>query len=249
MNLLHGDCLELMDLIPDHSIHLILADLPYGSTNCHWDSIIPLHPLWDHYIRIIKPNGAIVLTANQPFTSALIMSNPTLFKYTWTWIKSQPTGHLNAYKMPLKNVEDICVFYSKLPTYNYQLEDKPIENIRKTTTIRLNNSVYHNHQKESVRKIPKDKMLPKQTLYFNSPQNNFHPTEKPIPLFEYLVKTYSNESDTVLDNTMGSGTTAIACANTNRYFIGIEKDPHYFSIAKDRISKHLQLCPDYPFLY
>ena len=239
MNILFGDCLDLMDLIPDHSIDMILADLPYELTNCYWDSIIPLQPLWDNYHRIIKLNGAIILTASQPFTSILITSNLKMFKYNWVWIKSQPVGHLNAYKMPLKNIEDICVFYNKPPIYNYQLEDKPVKNIRKNTTIRFNSSVYQNHQKESIRKIPKDKMLPKQTLYFNSSQNNFHPCEKPVPLFEYLIKTYSNQFDTILDNCMGCGTTGIACLNTNRHFIGIEKDQNYFEIAKNRIENHI----------
>lgn len=229
-----GDCLDVMKNIPDKSIDMILCDLPYGTTACSWDNIIPFEPLWKRYKRIIKDNGAIVLMASQPFTSKLVMSNLAWFKYCWIWIKSQAVGHLNAYKMPMKNTEDICIFYKNTPTYYPQLRNKPKENIRPETKIRKTTSCYGGHAKKSKRIIPVDKTLPLQTINFNNCQENLHPTQKPVNLFTYLIKTYTDEGEAVLDNCFGSGTTAIACYNTGRKFIGIEKEKKYFDIAVAR---------------
>lgn len=232
VKLIHGDCLEVMKSIPDGSIDLILCDLPYGTTQNKWDSIIPFGLLWAHYNRICK--GAIVLTAAQPFTSALIMSNVKNFKYQWVWEKTQAVGHLNAWRQPMRKHEDICVFYRKQPTYNPQITDKPKENIRPQTGRTKTTSNYGEHGLD-VFKCPSDKSMPSSILKFSNAQKTEHPTQKPVALMEYLIKTYTNEGDIVLDNCMGSGTTGVACINTGRRFIGIEKDDKYFEIAKKRI--------------
>jgi site-specific DNA-methyltransferase (adenine-specific) len=237
-----GDCLKLMNYIDNNSINMILCDLPYGTTQCKWDIIIPFDILWKQYERIIKDNGVIVLTGSQPFTSLLICSNLKLFKYCWVWEKSQAVGHLNAYKMPMKNTEDICVFYKNLPKYNPQIELKYKNNIRTEEKKARNNSeCYGNHYKMSERKIAQDKTLPKTIIKFNNCQEHLHPTQKPILLFEYLIKTYTNENDLILDNCAGSGTTGIACLNTNRNYIMIEKDEKYFNIINDRIKNNKKL--------
>jgi len=231
------DCLELMTDIPGGSVDMVMSDPPYGTTNCKWDSIIPLEPMWAQLKRVIKPNGAIVMTASQPFTTILISSNMAMFKYCWVWEKSQAVGHLNAYKMPMKNIEDVVVFYAKHPLYNPRLNDKPAENIRPETRVRKHTSCYGPHTKESTRKIPLDKTLPGQIIRFNNCQDNQHPTQKPVILIEYLIATYTNEGETVLDFCMGSGTTGVAALNLNRSFIGIEKDATYFEIAEARIAR------------
>ena len=234
INLIKGDCLERMKEIPSGSIDMILADPPYGTTACKWDSIIPLEPMWEQLKRIIKPNGAIVMTASQPFTSAVVMSNPRMFKYSLVWKKSQSTGHLNAWKMPMRAHEDILVFYKKLPTYNPELKDKPAANIRPITNRTKKTDCYGDHKLDS-HKCPPDKTMPNSILQFNNAQGNKHPTQKPVELMEYLIKTYTNEGETVLDFTMGSGSTGVAAKNLNRNFIGIELDEGYFNIAKERI--------------
>ncbi len=183
IQLMQGDCLERMKEIADCSVDMVMSDPPYGTTACKWDTCIPFEPMWEQLKRIIKPNGAIVLFGSQPFTSALVMSNPKMFKYSVVWQKSQSTGHLNAWRMPMRAHEDISVFYNKQPTYNPELKDKHIANVRPVT------------------------------------------------------KTYTNDGETVLDFCAGSGTTGVACCNTNRKFIGIELDPEYFKIAQERISK------------
>lgn len=175
------------------------------------------------------------MTASQPFTSALVMSNLKMFKYCWVWEKSQAVGHLNAYKMPMKNLEDICVFYNKPPVYNPQLERKKPENIRPETKIRKNTKCYGSHGKISSRKIPKSMSLPNQLIRFNNCQDNLHPTQKPVALMEYLIRTYTNPGEIVLDFTMGSGTTGVAAMNLDRGFIGIELDEKYFATASRRI--------------
>lgn len=218
---------------------MILTDPPYGTTACKWDSIIPLEPMWEQIKRLIKFNGAIVMTASQPFTSALIMSNIEMFKYCWYWEKSQAVGHLNAYKMPMKNIEDICVFYTKIPTYNPQLKDKKKENIRPETKIRKTTNCYGKHSKKSKRKIPLNKTLPNQRLKFNNCQENLHPTQKPVILMEYLIKTHTNENEIVLDFTAGSGTTGITCERLNRKWIMIEKEEEYCEIAAKRIKREI----------
>ena len=227
-----GDCLEVMKSIPDGSIDMILCDLPYGTTRNKWDSIIPFELLWAHYNRICK--GAIVLTAAQPFTSALIMSNVKNFKYQWVWEKTQAVGHLNAWKQPMRKHEDICVFYRKQSTYNPQITDKPKENIRPQTGRTKTTSNYGAHGFD-VFKCPPDKSMPASVLKFANAQKTVHPTQKPVALMEYLIRTYTNEGDIVLDNCMGSGTTGVACVNTGRRFIGIEMDTGYFQTAQGRI--------------
>ncbi len=227
------DCLDGMKQIPDKSIDMILCDLPYGTTRNKWDSVIPLDKLWTQYERVIKDNGAIVLTAQTPFDKVLGCSNLNLLKYEWIWIKSKPTGHLNAKKMPLKQHENILVFYKNLPTYNcFNLSrvDKMVK--------RTNNGNYGECSKTTKQEFTG---YPKSILEFNSiiTKEQLHPTQKPLSLFEYLINTYTNENETVLDNCIGSGTTAIACINTNRNFIGLEIDTGYFNIANKRIEEHI----------
>jgi len=226
------DCLIGMKDIPDKSIDMILCDLPYGTTACKWDTIIPFEPLWEQYKRVIKDNGAIVLTASQPFTSALTMSNVKMFKYDFVWVKPQGVDPFMSKIRPLNNIEDILVFCKTKTKYNPQkTEGKPYHVIRdKTPRMKeTNNAVMR--QTETVNS---GERLPIRTLYFNQ-QKGIHPTQKPVALFEYLIKTYTNEGETVLDNCMGSGTTAIACMNTNRNYIGYELDKKYFDIANERI--------------
>ena len=238
IELIHGDCLEEMKNIKDCSIDAVICDPPYGTTACKWDSVIDLDLMWSQLKRIIKPNGAVVLFGSEPFSSALRMSNIKQYKYDWKWIKSQAVGHLNAWRQPMRNTEDIIVFYKKQPLYIPLLEDKPAENIRPITPRTKKTDCYGDH-KLDVHKCPADKTMPKTTINFNNAQNTVHPTQKPIPLMEYLIKTYTNENETVLDFTMGSGTTGVACKNLNRDFIGIELDEDYFNIALNRISEVL----------
>ena len=234
--LMKGDCLERMKEIPNGSVDMILTDPPYGTTACKWDSIIPLEPMWEQLKRIIKPNGAIVMTASQPFTSVLVGSNFKMFKYSMVWKKSQSTGHLNAWRMPMRAHEDLVVFYNKPPTYNPELKDKPAANIRPVTSRTKKTDCYGDH-KLNAHRCPPDKTMPNSVLQFNNAQGTIHPTQKPVALMEYLIKTYTNESETVLDFTMGSGSTGVACKNLNRKFIGIELDENYFNIAKKRINE------------
>ena len=233
---IHGDCLEVMPTLPDKSIDMILCDLPYGTTACKWDTIIPFEPLWKEYKRLIKDNGAIVLTASQPFTSALVMSNPDMFRYDWVWEKSYSTGFMNANKMPLKNTENVLVFYKNLPVYNPQgrvkVDKKQVRKRDKETTI------YADMGLRDGEYIQEYSNYPKQIIKTFYKEQTMHPTQKPVALFEYLIKTYTNKGETVLDNCIGSGTTAIACINTNRNFIGIEKEEKYVGIARKRIAEH-----------
>ena len=228
VTLYHGDCLEKMKEIPDGSVNMVLADPPYGTTACKWDSIIPLEPMWEQLKRVIKPNGAIVMTASQPFTTTLIASNMKMFKYCWVWEKSKPTGHLNAKKQPLKTYEDVVVFYGKQCCYNPQ-GTKPTDKI----VSRTNRGNYGECSKTTRQTVTN---YPRNIVKFPS-TDGIHQTQKPVALMEYLIKTYTNEGETVLDFTMGSGTTGVACKNLNRKFIGIERDDKYFEIAKERISK------------
>lgn len=234
--LMQGDCLERMKEIPSGSVDMILTDPPYGTTACKWDSIIDLPLMWEQLNRIIKPNGAIVMTAAQPFTTTLIASNMKMFRYCWVWEKSQATGFLNAWKMPLKATEDVCVFYKAPPTYNPELSDKAPENIRPPSNRTKLSDCYGDFDL-TKHKCPANKSMPKTLLRFNNAQGTTHPTEKPVALMEYLIKTYTNEGETVLDFTMGSGTTGVACANLNRSFIGIELDEDYFNAACERIER------------
>ena len=235
MDLLHGDCLELMKDIPDRSIDMILCDLPYGTTACKWDTVIPFEKLWNHYRRITKENAAIVLFAAQPFTTALIHSNRTMYRYNWYWIKNTVTGAPFAKVQPMRKLEDICVFYKKAPTYNplgLRKLETPI--IRRKKGQR--DAIYKCNQKSSI-SIQNFTNYPTNLLYFNTDVRRMHSTQKPIPLLEYLIKTYTHEGETVLDNCMGSGSTGVACVNTGRRFIGIEQDPEYYETAKSRIEK------------
>ncbi len=235
MQLLHGDCLELMSSIPDGSIDMILCDLPYGTTACKWDVVIPFDALWNQYERIIKKNGAIVLTASQPFTSNLVMSNPKLFKHSWVWDKKKPGTFTNAKYQPLKSHEDILVFSQGVVFYKPIMT--PREKIKKNSFSSPSGSARLSSH-DGKERIYTEK-YPKTILEFSNANQShrYHPTQKPVALMEYLIKTYTNEGETVLDNCMGSGTTGIACLNTNRDFIGMEKDPKYFEIAQNRINE------------
>jgi len=233
-----------MKNIPDASIDMILCDLPYGTTACKWDSIIPFEPLWEQYKRIIKNNGAIVLTASQPFTSKLISSNYEMFKCEWIWEKTQATGHLDAKRKPMRAHENICVFYKKQATYNpikTQGHKRKVSLARhKQNTEKNQTEVYH--KSDNFTDYDTTERYPRSVLTFASDKQkcSLHPTQKPVALFEYFIKTYTNEGELVLDNCIGSGTTAIACINTKRNYIGIEKEQKYFDIANERI-KQLQL--------
>jgi site-specific DNA-methyltransferase (adenine-specific) len=239
------DCLEGMAMIPDKSVDMILCDLPYGTTACKWDTVIPFELLWQQYERIIKDNGAIVLTAAQPFTSALVMSNPKLFKYSWTWDKVRATNHLNSRKQPLRVTEDILVFYKKQCTYNPILREQGKDKLYDTGKAYSgkNNQTYgktkENYTFNSGREIPLDKRYPIDLITFSQigtfGNKRIHPTQKPTELFEYLIKTYTNEGEIVLDNCMGSGTTAVAAIRTNRNFIGFERELEYVKVANQRL--------------
>ena len=242
--LYHADCFDVFPLIADKSVDMILADLPYGTTACKWDSVLPFDKLWKSYERVIKDNGAIVLTASQPFTSALVMSNPKLFKHQWQWIKNKPTGAFGAKYMPMKANEDVLVFGLNKVNYYPQMVKRTEEEFkacyRKNDSKSWGNNI-QNHRDNLIIKKPKNEQ------WFKYPTNILniakddkrdgtqHPTQKPVALMEYLIKTYTNEGEIVLDNTMGSGTTGVACVKTNRKFIGIEKEENYFDIAIKRI--------------
>jgi site-specific DNA-methyltransferase (adenine-specific) len=247
-----GDCLGLMQHIPSGSIDMILCDLPYGTTACKWDTIIPFEPLWEQYERIIKQNGAIVLTASQPFTTDLINSNRDWFKYEWIWQKTMPTGMGNSSFMPMKYHENILVFYKSKPTYNPQMEkrsDAGIDRLKNSGKIKQGSKKGEHFSATkhtgTYFKYDKTKVLPKSVQLFGSVPNcngtKLHPTQKPTELFEYLIKTYTNEGELVLDNCAGSGTTAIACLNTNRKYILMEKEKHYYDIINKRILDHTSL--------
>lgn len=241
MKLILGDCLEKMKDIEDGSIDMILVDPPYQTTKCKWDSIIPLDLMWIEIKRIRKERSAIVFMAGQPFTSALIMSNVKEFKYCWVWDKVTARGHLVAKKRPMAQHEDICVFYKKAPTYNPQMIDRPKDKIEIRKTTEYKRTEICGGVSNAPVDVVYDKWYPKTIIVESNAGSSVksqHPTQKPVPLMEYLIKTYTNENDVVLDFAFGSGTTAIACLNTNREFIGIEKDEKYFQIAQDRIDKH-----------
>ena len=233
--LMKGDCLEMMKQIPDGSVDMVLTDPPYGTTKCKWDSIIPLEPMWGQLKRVSKDKSAILLFAQTPFDKVLGSSNLPMLRYEWIWEKTAATGHLNAKKMPMKAHENILVFYKNLPEYN------PIKtngHTRKTTKqVRHESSLYGNQ--DSYTSYDSTSRYPRSVQEFSSDKQkeNYHPTQKPIVLMEYLIKTYTNEGETVLDFTMGSGTTGVAAKNLNRKFIGIELDENYFNIAKNRIEE------------
>ncbi len=241
MDLRLGDCLEVMKDIATGSVDMILCDLPYGTTKCKWDSIIDLDILWLQYERIIKDNGAIVLTAQTPFDKVLGCSNLKMLKYEWIWEKTQATGHLNAKKMPMKAHENILVFYKNPPTYNPQKTTGHKRKVSKAEhkTKCIESEVYNKGQKltsyDSTERYPRSV----QAFPSDKQRSKLHSTQKPLALMEYLIKTYTNEDDLVLDNAMGSGTTGVGCKKTRRKFIGIEKGREDFNIAKERINSTL----------
>ncbi len=243
-----GDCLQIMPTLPDKSIDMILCDLPYGTTACKWDTIIPFEPLWKQYKRLIKDNGAIVLTASQPFTSALVMSSPGWFKHEWIWSKDKPNNFATAKYAPMKYHESILVFCNGSPTYNPEMIARTGNGAKRyETSVNYKVGVAGGSHIKSTKDLTvwydPQKKYPSTIVYFDTGrrQDYIHPTQKPVALFEYLVRTYTNEGDTVLDNCAGSGTTGVACLNTNRKFILIEKDPGYCEIIRKRIENHQPL--------
>ena len=234
--ILLGDCLDIMPLIPDNSIDCIITDPPYGTTACKWDSVIPLEPMWVELKWIIKPNGAIVLFGAEPFSSVLRCSNLKMYKYDWYWDKVKPSGHLNARHRPMNLVETISVFCNGKTSYFPIMEKQPM---RISKNYISNKKDQYGDEKCVVKHI--DEKHPKQIISISNANQSgkVHPTQKPVALMEYLIKTYSNENETVLDFTMGSGTTGVACMNTSRNFIGIEMDDKYFEIAKNRILENV----------
>ena len=235
-----GDCLEVMQGIPDGSVDAVICDPPFGTTACKWDSVIPFEPMWAQLKRIVKPNGAIVLMASQPFTSALVMSNVAMFRYQWIWEKNKATGHLNAKKRPLVSHEDVVVFSKATTNYFPQgLVEKETPSISKGDRGRKgvgsSGDCYGAATKDAVQTHGN---YPRSVIKFTVDMKaEFHPTQKPVALMEYLIRTYTNPGETVLDFTCGSGTTGVAAANTARRFIGIERDPDYFTVAQSRIQK------------
>jgi len=243
---IHSDCFELFPLIEDKSIDMILCDLPYGTTNCKWDSVLDLSKLWIEYKRIIKDNGAIVLTAQTPFDKVLGVSNLSWLRYEWIWEKTQATGHLNAKKMPMKAHENILIFYKKLPTYNPQ---KTYGHIRKVSKgyqrdicIERRKNKWGNDYLYGTETTAPDydstSRYPRSVVVFpvDKQKSSLHPTQKPLALFEYLIKTYTNEGDMVLDNCCGAGTTGLACKNLKRNFIQCDIEEKYYLIAKERLN-------------
>lgn len=250
-NLFEGDCLEIMKTLPSSSVDMVLCDLPYGSTKCKWDVIVPFAPLWEQYKRIVKESGAILLFGNEPFSSSLRLSNLLDYRYDWYWQKDKAANFLFGNKMPLKTIEIISTFYAKLPTYNPQKEVNPkgpskrhlspnpskiTNNVRDVMGAAWKETPLDETQNYHGKTYEPDKLLPKQLIYFSREQRGkIHPTQKPVALLEYLVRTYTNEGDTVLDNCMGSGSAGVACINLKRKFIGIEKDAKYFLAASERL--------------
>jgi site-specific DNA-methyltransferase (adenine-specific) len=234
MDLRCGDCFELMQSIPNGIVDMILCDLPYGRTKNQWDTVLPLDELWKEYSRVIKDHGAIVLFSQMPFTATLVKSNEKLFRYEWIWVKTEATGFLNAKKMPLKNHENILVFYKKTPCYHPQFtEGKPYTYEK----FRISSSNYGESSGTGGVIVNEGKRYPKSVITFKKDKQKqaYHPTQKPVALCEYLIKTYTNPGEIVLDNCMGSGSTGVACVNTGRQFIGMELDETYYLTAVQRI--------------
>ena len=245
IKLIKGEALKELSKMEDKSVDCIICDLPYGTTACKWDNVIPFGSMWNELEHIIKPNGAIVLFGSQPFTSALIMSNPKAFKYETIWEKTMPTGVAQSSYMPMKYHENILVFGKGKITFNKQMAERSESGKVRAKTPIYGNSDKSNHVnmgKQPAKQYDQEKVNPKSVIKFGSVPNSngkLHPTQKPLDLMDYLVKTYSNEGDIILDFTMGSGTTGVACKNLNRSFIGIEMDDKYFEIAKHRIESHV----------
>ena len=239
-DLFMGNCLEILPTLPDRSVDLCLTDLPYGTTACAWDHVIPFEPMWAQLHRICKPRAAMVFTASQPFTSALIMSNLKRFKYCWVWEKNTSSGIAIADIQPMKNHEDIAVFCRETSIFNQQPTKRKSQQSEDRAKYKMQGggSQLYNFTKMPPVQYCRDNCNPRSVLKIDTESNSLgklHPTQKPVALLEYLIRTYTNEGDTVLDFTMGSGSTGVACRNLNRSFIGIEMDPDYFQIAKKRI--------------
>lgn len=235
VELYKGDCLDVMWQIPSGSVDAIIADLPYGTTACSWDVVIPFDPLWAHYKRIIKPRGAVVLFGSQPFTSLLVCSNLEWFKYEWVWDKNRGNGHLVAKCRPLQRTESLLVFSATSHIYNPQMEEREIPR-RFIKSPSQTPVMSFQKYKEDYTRDDYSHRYPVNLLYYPwSCRDGLHPTQKPVALLEYLIKTYTNEGDTVMDNVMGSGTAGVSCVRLNRNFIGIEKDADYFEVARKRI--------------
>lgn len=236
---IQGDAIETMRDLPAASVDACITDPPYGTTACAWDSVIPFAPMWAELKRVVKPKGAIVLFGSQPFSSALVMSNPKLFRYDWIWEKAHATGHLNAKKMPMRAHESVLVFYQTLPTYNPQMTNG---HVRKVAVKRYDNTDVYGEQKFDALPYDSTERYPRTVLPFASDKqvSALHGTQKPVDLLRYLIHTYTNPGDMVLDFTCGSGTTGVACALEGRDFIGIEKKPKYVEIAERRIGEALQ---------
>ena len=237
IQLMLGDCLERMAEIPNGSVDMVMADLPYGTTACKWDSVIPLDAMWSEYKRVCKPDAAIVLTATQPFTAALVMSNLKGFKHEWIWRKDKAGNFASAKYAPMKIHESVLVFCHGRINYNpiKTLRDKPIIRGNSSSKGTAKNLASSSRFSGHTRKVFTDR-CPESIIPFGTVRKTIHPTQKPVELMEYLIRTYTNEGETVLDNTMGSGTTGVACMNTGRRFIGIERDETYFNIARSRIA-------------
>ena len=235
--LYQGDCIEVMKDILDGSVDLVLTDPPYGTTACKWDVVIPFEPMWEQLNRVIKPNGSIALFGGEPFSSALRVSNIKNYKYDWIWEKSKATGFLNAKKQPLRACENISIFYRSQPTYRPQMSQGNPYN-KGTRKPQSSNDVYRKFKQIEIKS--EGQRYPRNVIYFKTAETEgkvYHKSQKPITLLEYLIKTYTLENETVLDFTMGSGSTGVACLNTNRNFIGIELDENYFKIAENRIKQ------------
>lgn len=242
ISLLYGDCLERMKELPDSSIDAIICDPPYGTTQNKWDSVIPLHDMWNAIWRVLKPNGVVALCASQPFTSTLVSSQLEFYKYEWVWVKNLKTGNLNARRMPMGGHETIQVFYRKPCTYNPQKRKRTVEvksgnkKNSKTSNYGVQREEYLDRQSDEIN--PDTALLNIKCVHNSS--GKLHPTQKPVELMEYLIKTYTNPGEVVLDFSMGSGTTGVGCVNLDRDFIGIEKDEKYFNIARDRIMEAMK---------
>jgi len=239
IDLKRGDCLELMKQLEDGTIDMVLADLPYGTTRNKWDAIIPLEPLWEEYWRVLKPSGVVCLTASQPFTSSLIMSQVKYFKHEWVWIKNRGSNFANTVREPMKEHEQVVVFSRGKWTYNRQMQERTGSGAARAKYADRHRTKSQCYNAFSGKRNPFKKLrVPSSWQKFNTDTSRLHPTVKPLPLFEYMIKTYTNEGETVLDNTMGSGTTAIACINLNRNFVGMEIEEKYYQTAVRRVNEH-----------
>jgi len=238
VDLWRGDCLVEMNKIPDGSVDMILCDLPYGTTQCKWDVVIPFEPMWEQYWRVCKDNAAIVLTASQPFSSALVMSNPSQFRHEWIWIKNAGSNFANTVREPFKEHEQVLVFSRGKWTYNKQMQARAESGqARVKTPVKFETDSDNYSKFDRVEtKVMLELRVPSSWQKFNR-ERGLHPTQKPVPLLEYLIKTYTNEGETVLDSCMGSGSTGVAAVNLNRNFIGIEQDDAYFKIASERLAR------------